>query len=320
MFLKKITSKLMHKPEAAGPVTCVAAFGKHPGWDDHVDDMGLETDLLVATKRQLYVEGIGGNIDSGAWERLAEDQRLPGFDHVFFWRAAGIGASRLIVGRFWSSRDGKGRTRYPMVVCAQCEGSDAWAAAKVLPVLERLKGECERASSANTVRAAVEAAGAEVAAAAAAQGDTRTEARPGLMAFLASRPEMGEGSMGLLRILYQVDREMAAYRGPAGGSGGRTRSVDLRPQHLRVPACADTPGDVAATWLAFLARQLDPASSALVLVPLGQPWADVIVGEPTGAQFFCIRAGQKSIPLTSDIPYTLDGDFLSRAGSLIRAS
>ena len=27
-----------------------------------------------------------------------------------------------------------------------------------------------------------------------------------------------------------------------------------------------------------------------------------------------------SIPLTSDIPYTLDGDFLNRAGGLIRAS
>lgn len=317
MFLKKLTSKLMPKAEPAPPAASVAAFGKHPGWDDHVDDIGLSTDLLVACKRLLYVDGIGGNIDSGAWEHLAEDQRLPGFDHVFFWR---IGA-QLIVGRFWSSRDGKGRTKYPMVVCAQCTGqTSAWAAACALPILERLKGQVERAATAPEVRAAIGSADMEWARmAAAGPGDAGAGPDPGVTAKLAARPEMGAESMGLLRILYQIEREMASYRRQGGLTGGRTRSVDHHPRHLRVPPCAETPGAMATLWLDFLSRQLDPAAPIFVLIPIGSPWVDLIVGEPMTAQFFCIRAAQKSVPLTSDIPYSLDSDFLARAAGMLRS-
>ena len=43
----------------------VGAFGKHPGWDDHLDDIGLNTEPLIAAKQYLYVQGIGGVIDAG---------------------------------------------------------------------------------------------------------------------------------------------------------------------------------------------------------------------------------------------------------------
>ena len=62
------------------------AFGKHPGWDDHIDEIGLDTDLLVRLKRVLYTEGLAGNIDSGAWDKLEEVKRLPVYDHAFYWR------------------------------------------------------------------------------------------------------------------------------------------------------------------------------------------------------------------------------------------
>jgi hypothetical protein len=29
----------------------VAAFGKHPGWDDHIDDIGLETDIIISSRK-----------------------------------------------------------------------------------------------------------------------------------------------------------------------------------------------------------------------------------------------------------------------------
>src|SRR5262249_6263883 len=45
----------------------VAAFGKHPGWDDHVE-LGLDTTRLAEVRQWLYVEGIAGNVDSGAWD------------------------------------------------------------------------------------------------------------------------------------------------------------------------------------------------------------------------------------------------------------
>lgn len=316
MFLKKITSKLMTRAEAPSAAVALAAFGKHPGWDDHVDDMGLTTDLLVSTKRLLYVDGIGGNIDSGSWERLTEDQRLAGFDHAFFWKVG----SQLLVGRFWSSRDGKGRTKYPMVVCAQCNGqSGAWAAANVLPVLERLKGQVERSASAADVRATIGSAAMELTRlAVGAPMASAVTPDPGLMSRLAARPEMGPETTGLLRILYQIEREMQAYRRQTGSASGRTRTEDLRPRHLRVPPCADSAGAVGTLWLDFLAKQFDPSAPVAVLIPLGSPWVDLVIGEPLTAQFFCIRANQKSIPLTSEIPYNLDSDFLARAAAMIK--
>ena len=31
----------------------LGAFGKHPGWDDHVEDLGLETESLIYAKTLL---------------------------------------------------------------------------------------------------------------------------------------------------------------------------------------------------------------------------------------------------------------------------
>jgi hypothetical protein len=113
----------------------LGAFGKHPGWDDHVEDLGLETGTLNTAKVLFYVEGIGGEIDAGAWEKLDESQRLSAFKHIFVWHRPG----QLLIGRLWSSSDGKGRTRYPMVVCAHCTGVTlAWALDHVLPRALRL--------------------------------------------------------------------------------------------------------------------------------------------------------------------------------------
>jgi hypothetical protein len=33
------------------------------------------------------------------------------------------------------------------------------------------------------------------------------------------------------------------------------------------------------------------------------PWVDVIMGEPAGAEFFCLRATPKSLPAAFEIPY-----------------
>ena len=41
----------------------MGAFGKHPGWDDHILGIGVETETLAQVKQALYVGGIGGQID-----------------------------------------------------------------------------------------------------------------------------------------------------------------------------------------------------------------------------------------------------------------
>lgn len=303
MFLKKIASRFMGRE---GPSRrAVAAFGKHPGWNDHIDDLGLETDLLVTIKRLLYVEGIAGNIDAGAWEKLGDDQRLEGFDHALLVR----GGEELAIGRLWSSRDGKGRTKYPMVVCADCSGMGAAAAlARALPMLESVKRDCEGATTREPVLASLDRARAALSAWNASEAPPPPAEDP--MKRLASCAAMGD--QGLVRVLYQLERELQAYR-----RGGKLKSMVLSPQHLRVPACGSTPEQAIGLWNAFLGTQLDDSAPLMLLHPLGRGWVDVIVGAPTPAQFFCIRATDKGVPMTTDIPYNIDVEFVSRARQLI---
>jgi len=79
--IKKIAKHLhLNKQDVPSEKVFVAAFGKHPAWDDHIDDIGLDTDTLIAAKRILYVQGIGGNIDSGSWGKLQENQQIEDFN------------------------------------------------------------------------------------------------------------------------------------------------------------------------------------------------------------------------------------------------
>src|SRR5262249_35748729 len=119
-FLKKfLADDASRLPAQNGRYLALGVFGKHPGWDDHIEDLGLETETLNLAKRVLYIEGVGGQIDAGAWEKLDPAQRTDGFNHVFLWQRGG----QFLLGRMWSSSDGKGRTRYPMVLCAHCIGA-----------------------------------------------------------------------------------------------------------------------------------------------------------------------------------------------------
>jgi hypothetical protein len=85
-FFKKFLLEDARRFSPSGRYAGLAAFGKHPGWDDHVEDLGLETESLIIAKTLFYVNGIGGQIDSGAWERLEPAQQLPAFKHVFLWQ------------------------------------------------------------------------------------------------------------------------------------------------------------------------------------------------------------------------------------------
>jgi hypothetical protein len=143
----------MMKPRAENlPKVHMAAFGKHPGWDDHIEDIGLTSPSLVLARRVMYSEGIAGNIDSGSWDRLEDVKRLPSFKHHFYWRRP----EGWLVGRMWSSRDGKGRSKYPMIVCGLVEGVPAaWAFERILPKLAAIEARVTQTSSAEMVRLAI---------------------------------------------------------------------------------------------------------------------------------------------------------------------
>lgn len=303
-------------PSKADPQLFLAAFGKHPGWNDHIDDLGLDTNELVTAKRLLYVQGINQNIDAGAWEKLEPEQRIEKFRHNFLWYMPGAGTA-LITGRLWSSVDGKGRDKYPMVVCVETlELPDSFSASVAIPFLHQTQERCVAATSADAVRRTIdsdrESLRGLVKTAPAAAGFN-----PADIVRVANNPDMNPNSEGggFHRIVYAIVRQMSNFR-PAAASS--SRSMIRRPEQIRVPTCGMHPPDALLFWFRFCLTLLDPATPILLLAPdpeltdlpgAENGWIDIIAGDPAPQNLFCIKAKNKTIPLTSDIPYTLDRSF-----------
>ncbi len=292
----------------------VGAFGKHPGWDDHIDDIGLDTDVLIAAKRQLYVQGIGGNVDSGRWDKLEDNHLTEGFARDIFWHMGG----RLIAGRMWPSRDGRGRKRYPFVVCVECWRLPIqWIIQSVLPKLEEIRRACAATDSANDVRLVIQSARQEL-----RQSARQCESPPGpavvspdALSRLAERKELGPGREGLFRILYHIDREVGQLS--PGAAKGKTPGSAL----LRLPICPNTVFEDVFLWTSFLFARFGTSTSILVLVPMaGDGWIDLIIGEPTESQLFCLQASTQVVPLTNSIPYNISPEFVKHASELIHDS
>ena len=297
----------------------VAAFGKHPGWDDHIEDLGLGTERLIRIRQAMYVQGIGGNIDSGAWDKLKPEQRLDGFCHVFVSHSPGD----VVVGRMWSSTDRKGRSRYPMVVCVHFSGPTLeWALGAALQRLEQVEQRCRSASTAADVRAIMAGLRREFHDGTAGASCDETQQPPWIppgevLSHLAAGAELGGGRPGLARLLYKIAREMVAY-GPGRSEGAA--GAERRPSHLRVPMCADGFERAASLWVSFMRLQLDRSTPLLLLHRLDSSWTDIIVGEPTAQQFHCLQASLEAVPLITEIPYTWDEGFEGRLEALLAAS
>ncbi len=294
----------------------LGAFGKHPGWNDHIDDLGLETQRLVDLKTVMYVEGISACVDSGRWDKLEPDAQIDGFGHVVLLRIRGD----IIIARLWSSSDGKGRTKYPMVVAAQVSGVTLdWALNAVLPELESVQERCQNARTAAEVVAIVDTSRQSLRAALTPGGTpdgAETVIPAGLLDELSRHPAFGPDAQGLHRVLYQIGREAGDYllgAQPTSRIGRPDQSVT----HLRVPQLSADPSRRAGVKDDFLAYarlllcKLEPWAPTLLIAPLGKPFVDVLIGEPSGGPLYCLRAAEKAIPLTTEIPYSLDAAFVS---------
>ena len=310
-ILKKIVKLFNQRgQDAASERVFTAAFGKHPGWDDHINDIGLETDVLVAVKRILYIQGIGSNIDSGSWDKLEENQRVEKFGHAFVWCMNGD----MVVGRLWSSRDGKGRSSYPMVVCVQCSPLPLpWVLNNILPRLEGIEQACTATTSADDVRRIVEDARNQFRQLAKQYEPPSKISVEGsyMLAQLAELPEMGPNRQGLHRVLYHIDREVV-QAGSGTGKGG-----DLRPALIRVPSSSTAVQENVILWINFLLAKFGLNTHILVIMPLREPWIDIVIGEPTDLHLFCLRASISVVPLTSSIPYTIDSELVAQTNQLI---
>lgn len=312
-FLRNLFNKLSPPRGPAPRELFLAAFGKHPGWDDHVE-IGLETERLTVVKRTLYSDGIGGNIESGAWDKLKDNQRVPGFDHLFVWKSDGT----VVAGRIWSSRDGKGRGRYPMIVCAQSGMALPWVVKTVLPALEQVQQKCTETTSAPAVGQVLDQARTALRSEA-HKAKTMYTNRPTRRANpkAADRREFNDGDEGgLPLILYHLERELGSGDLPLGASAEKVSAQ--RTAHLRVPAIASFPARGAVPWINFLSNFVTDDTPILALCPNDGTWVDLIVGEPGPPQLFCLLASPAAIPLTTEIPYQLDESFLSRARNFVK--
>jgi hypothetical protein len=346
-FLKNIFSRFTKRRNTASasdagviaPAIHIAAFGKHPGWDDHIDDIGVDTERLVAVKRTLYLQGIGGNVDAGTWERLSEQQRLGGFNHLLLWR----NDADVVVARLASSTDGKGRGRYPIIICAQCIGLPLRTTVdEVAPLLERALSACTLTRDAQEVRRIIgearEQAVAIVAVSATNPPPTTSRERDDGSApiddqtaaaahrgngdsltgdALVDAPQLGPDAGKLHSVLFQIEREMSMYRPVDGASRSSALNSIGGTPHLRVPACAKVPALAARLWLEFLASQLARSAPILSIAAVDQEWVDLMVGEPKTQDFFCLLASREMIPFTTDIPYKMDPAFVERATRLL---
>src|SRR5580658_9686288 len=134
--------------QAAVPRVALGALGKHPGWDDHIEGL-LDTGTLALFKNVFYIQGLGREIDSGAWDKPEIAGDLIAFDHYLMW----VRGDQFLLGRLWASSDGRNRTKYPMILCAQCNGLPLdWALQRIFPELDRTREACRKARTAAEVR------------------------------------------------------------------------------------------------------------------------------------------------------------------------
>ncbi|MEN0020214.1 MAG: hypothetical protein AAF747_04965 [Planctomycetota bacterium] len=308
--------KLLGRGRTGGPALSVAAFGKHPAWDDHMDDPGIDTEMLAEVKRRLYVEGVGRNIDAGAWSSMPAEERVSEFRHVFVWRKG----EEIVLGRLWSSEDGKGRSAYPMAVCIGASKVPLrWLLEHAVGPLERAETKLRKATTQDGVhaelgelRSAVYERGSATGLAGSSDVLGGLLDRPAMQELL-SRSEVAADKTKLYRLLYAVESELGAFRRSPESSGTWLRAASAKAQMVRVPRWADSPGEAIALWSAFFGERMAASAPIVILVSRKRKMIDVILGDAGPEQWWCLLADEPALSLTTDVPYELDDAFLSRA-------
>ncbi|MDB6165058.1 MAG: hypothetical protein JWQ83_198 [Lacunisphaera sp.] len=278
----------------------LGAFGKHPGWNDHLDDIGLVTTSLVEARSILY-GGIAHQVEHAAWEKAGAGKVMAEFNHVVHWRRL----NESLTGLIWSSQDGKGRALYPMITLAHCvTRSFSWLAGELLPALEDVKAKCRSTNSAAVVISHIKGVEQSLQARVPDSGRVSTTAGLGVPAWAAYFFKEQEA---FRRVLHHLRRKFALFTpGSLEWCKGEKQAASLCLRLPQIPGA--TPAESLNAWVTFLASQLDPAVPLFGLLPAGQTWLDVIVGEPAPTDFFLLRALPAEVPLVTDIPYQFDAE------------
>jgi hypothetical protein len=300
----------------SAPGVYLAAFGKHPGWDDHIEPIGLESEPLVAARDILYVNGIGGVINAAMWEKKP-DEVLPQIAHVFCWNSS----TDMLLGRMWSSTDGKGRALYPMVAVAHLGVPFSYSlAVRAGRVLMEVEALCRQAATAGEVRA-IFATGLEDLRASLAQPPDELGAEPdrATCSRLAEAMRLNDGEV-FARSLYAMESRTQAFAHSPGASGKISLKMlesDAPAQQNRLPMEPNDSIGGIAFWQKVMTDFTPHKVPVLFIHPLGHDWVDLIYGTPTPKQLYCIRANPAALPLASTVPWELDDAFRQSAAEFI---
>ena len=275
----------------------VAGFGKHPAWDDHIDDIGLNTESLVLTKQLLYSEGIATQL--GAWNQIEASGSAVEFDHRFVWARD----QQAIVGALWSSADRKGRARFPLVICAQADFEGVRAIDHLFDPVERLGALCRKAKTQEEIRDAFNRA--------------QMELNYGILPSMDDNPfsritDSTEES--ILPALITLSAGLRSRR------RGPREAAKTSGSHFRLAVISSRAEDNLRFWSAFQAAQRAAAGlPSLIIAANGRGWIDLILGEPLETDFFCLRAGENVLPATwIDIERTERSKLESEAKDYLR--
>ena len=253
----------------APPGVFLGAFGKHPGWDDHIEPIGLDSEALLAARDILYVRGIGGVINEALWEKKP-DETLPQIAHLFSWN----GESDTLIGRMWSSVDGKGRARYPMVAVAHVEVPFSYSLAmRTSRVLSSVEARCRQAATAAEVRA-IFASGVEELAC--LPRPTRRWVRSrspdrAACSRIANGMGLNEGDT-FARVLYALEPARPNAHAPKGPSGKISLKLLESPvpaQQYRLPMDTQDSIDGIAFWEKVVTDFTRPGPPTLFIHPTG---------------------------------------------------
>jgi hypothetical protein len=255
----------------------LAAFGKHPAWDDHLDDIGLSTESLALTKQLLYSEGIATQLASGAWDQLEKSGQAVDFDHRFVWGRD----QQAIVGAIWASTDRKRRARFPLIICAQARLDSPRASPLLLDYVGELGALCRIAKTQEELLSAFGRA----------QSELSRVTLPSVVSNLFSGiTALEENSIRPSLVTLSAGLKSKLPRGPletGKASGSRFRLLGISSQTR----------DNLSFWVAYLATQCAGAGLPyFVIAASGRRWIDLIVGEPRPNDFFCLRADENALP------------------------
>ncbi|MFG0304807.1 MAG: hypothetical protein ACF8Q5_01195 [Phycisphaerales bacterium JB040] len=312
-MIRRLTRRLigMEAP-GKGPTVTVAVFGKHPGWADHMDEIGLDTPGLIELRQTLYKEAVGRNIDLGTWEKLSDEDRLERFDHEFVYRSE---SGSLIAGRMWSSTDGRGRSKYPMIVCVETSPAfRAWLMFEALPELARAQERFVGAKTAEEVRSLHASLSDRVSRG--AEG-ARAGDDPDLASALRELADSGIGGdrESILRVVYASERDLGLLLGrmPPGSQS----SVAVRAGSIRVPRLSGGLAEGLWRWSCVYERVTPRRMGLMVIGASGRDWADVVLGRGGADAWECVRTNSSALPIVSEIPYTIDPSVRDRLRGIL---